>query len=367
MIMKKSKAILSLMIGTIALSVLSLSFSLAWYASSDRLLVNTIDIDLRGEAHLLISTSPEKETFKESLETEELNSVKEFIPTSSMYQSRWMNNKSDTPVFYDTSSDIALEGIPKLQTTSSGFYQQKIYLLSDINYYATLSGVDSLFKSDETANSLRAQALTSEIKDLTEEEIETKLNNLVNSLRVSILVPDEEYYRYYIVDPTKKENEITYYAGLLDNNADGYYDTYSERDENDNLVEKEIIYGEIDNRDQVKYNDPTSDTLSPTNQEFDKFTHRFFGNSFEGKSKETAYTFNKEQSKEAGVVFKEEPSISLEELEGYNSPLLIPCYRGQVREIVVSIYLEGWDEDCYNSTMGASFISTLSFKLLRGI
>ena len=284
------------MIGTIALSVLSLSFSLAWYASSDRLLVNTIDIDLRGEAHLLVSTSPEKESFKEQIEKEELNQVEEFIPTSSMYASNWMDQKSDTPLFYDAASDQAPSGVPVLKTSNSrGYFQQKFYLLSDINYYATLSGVDSLFKSDETANSLRAQALTKEIKDLTEGEIEAKLNELVNCLRISILVPDEEYYRYYIVDPTKKENEITYYAGLLDNNGDGYYDTYETRQNNNDLIEKEIIYGEVENRDAIKYDNPTSDTLS-LNPEHNAFTHRFFANSFEAQNKETAYTYNKQQS-----------------------------------------------------------------------
>ena len=254
--MKRSRLILSLIVSTMALAVLSLSFSLAWYASSDRLLINTIDVNIDTDAHLRVSTSPELDSFKESLEQSELNTVEEFIPTSSMYQSRWMNNKSDTPIFYDTSSDTAPLGVPTVEPSEKGYFQQKFYLLSDRNYYATLSGVDSLFSADKDANSLRAQALQGEINDLSSAQIEEKLDDLVNCLRVSILVTNEEYYGYYIVDPTKDEDKPTYYAGLLDNNGDGYFDTYEVND-NNQTVEKEIIYGEVENRENISYDDPT--------------------------------------------------------------------------------------------------------------
>ena len=361
--MKKSRLIIALITGTIALSVLSLSLSLAWYASSDRLTINTIDLNIRTDpdVDLLISTSPELDTFKESLSQEDLNEVKEFIPTSSMNQDTWMNDKSDTPLFYDTSSDIAPGGKPEVRVSDQGYYQQKLYLLSNINYYVTIDTEQSFLKSDETANSLRAQALASDIKELSTEQIEEKLNKLENCLRMSILVTNPDYYRYYIIDP-HKGNEETYYAGRLDNNGDGYYDTYPEATD---APEKEIIYGEIENRNAIAYDAPKSDKLEP-NPDYDPFKNHFFGNSFEAKSKENAYTYNEAQSFEAGVKYKQEPSITLEEIAGDNNPVLIPCYNGVVTEIVLSIYLEGWDVDCYNSTMGASFMSTLSFKLFKG-
>ena len=367
--MNKRRLIISLVTGTIALSVLSLSFSLAWYASSDRLLINTIEIDIKGDHELLISTSPELDSFKESLSREELNQVDQFIPVSSMYQNKWMDNKSDTPIFYDTSSsNVPSNGMPNLRASENGYYQQKLYLRSNMttNYYATISGVDSLFKSDETANSLRAQALKGEIKDLSEEEINEKLNDLVKSLRVSILVTEEEHYNYFIIDPTKEEDEVTTYAGRLDNDGDGYFDTYELRDENQNIIEKEVVYGEVNNREAIKYDDPTGTTLS-LSHDYNGFKNHFFGNSFNGISKETAFTYNQEQSFNAGVSYAKEQSLSLEDLDDYDTPLLIPLYVNEATEIVVSIYLEGWDKDCYNSTMGASFISTLSFKLLRGM
>ena len=366
--MNKRRLVISLTIGTIALSVISLSASLAWYASSDRLLINTIDVDLRTDESvgLYISTKPDKDSFKDKRLTNELNVVQEFVPVSSMLQENWMSSKSDTPVFYDTSSDIAPDGVPNVDIGTRGFFQQKLYLLSNIDYYATFDVEETFIKADKDANHLRAQALVGKVGELTVDEIEEKLNKLENSMRFSILVTNPDYYRYYIIDPNKKENEVTYYAGRLDNNGDGYYDTYPARDANQQLIEKEIIYGEIENRNDISYDSPKSDTLTPVDN-YDPLRNQFFANSFEGKSKETAYTYNEQQSLDAGVKYKAEPSISLEEIASDDNPVLIPCYNGVVTEIVLSIYLEGWDLDCYNSTMGASFESTLSFKLLRGI
>ena len=365
--MNKKRIIVSALIGTIALSALSLSISLAWYASSSRLQVESIDISIKGDAHLLVSTSEERDSFKESLTKEDLNAVDKFIPVSSMHKNTWMEEKKEFPVFYDTSSPVVpSSGIPNLTVADYGYFQQKLYFLSDVNYYVTLSGTESLFDVDEESNFLRAQELHKSVPSLSVEEIQEKLNGLVNSLRISILVPDANHYQYYVIDPTRKEHEVTYFAGLLDNDADGYFDTYETRDANNNIIEKEVVYGEVNNRESVKYDDPKGGQLIP-NPNFDPTENRFFGNSFNGKSKETAYTFNESASSSNGVTFAKEESISLVDLESPANPVLIPCYRNEVREIVVSIYLEGWDLDCYNSTMGASFISTLSFKLLGGI
>ena len=358
--MRKRKLIISLILGTLTLGVLAVpAATIAWYASSDRLLVNTIDLDLRTDESvgLYISTSSEKDSFSNEIKQEKLNKVEEFIPCSSMRQSDWMNEQSDTPHFYEITSEISDVGLE----TDVGYFQQKIYLLNNIDYYITLDPEQTFITSNKTANNLRAQALAGEISELNVDEIEEKLNKLENSMRFSILVTNPDYYRYYIVDPNKEENEVTYYAGRLDTSGLGYYDTHME-----GTQEKETVYGEVENRNQIKYNAPISETFT-IDPNYDPFKKHFFGNGFEAKSKENAYTFNKEESLAAGVSFKEEQSISLEDLESDDNPLLIPCYNGVPTEIVLSIYLEGWDKDCYNSTMGASFTAQLSFKLLRGI
>ena len=357
--MNKRRFVISLILGTVALSVISLSASLAWYASSDRLQVNSIDLDLRTDESvgLYIGTSTNEEAFKEKLSNEDLNKVKQFAPTSSMFYNHWLDAKKDMPEFYNvTEHDIY--GVPDFDKPSSdGFYQQKLYLLNNIDYYVTLDTEQTFITSDKTSNHLRAQALVGKVGELTVDEIEEKLNKLENSMRFSILVNTPNFYQYYIIDPNKDENKVTYYAGRLDVNADEYYDTFNDR---------EILYGEVENRNQIAYDNPTSDTLAP-NDDYDPFRHSFFGNSFEGKSKETAYTYNEQNSLQAGVKYKQEPSISLDDINSNDNPLLIPCYNGVPTEIVLSIYLEGWDLDCYNSTMGASFDAQLSFKVLRGI
>ena len=193
------------------------------------------------------------------------------------------------------------------------------------------------------------------VGELTVDEIEEKLNKLENSMRFSILVNTPNFYQYYIIDPNKDENKVTYYAGRLDVNADDYFDTFNDR---------EILYGEVENRDAIVYDNPEDPTFV---KPFRETPNEFFGNAFSGKNDKSAYTYNEQNSLQAGVKYKQEPSISLDDINSNDNPLLIPCYNGVPTEIVLSIYLEGWDLDCYNSTMGASFDAQLSFKVLRGI
>ena len=355
--MNKRKLVISLILGTVALSVISLSASLAWYASSDRLQVNSIDLDLRTDESvgLYIGTSTNEEAFKEKLSNEDLNKVKQFAPTSSMFHNHWLDAKKDMPEFYNlTEHDIY--GVPDFNKPSSeGFYQQKLYLLNNIDYYVTLDTEQTFITSDKTSNHLRAQALVGKVGELTVDEIEEKLNKLENSMRFSILVNTPNFYQYYIIDPNKDENKVTYYAGRLDVNADEYYDTFNDR---------EILYGEVENRDAIVYDNPEDPTFV---KPFRETPNEFFGNAFSGKNDKAAYTYNEQNSIQAGVKYKQEPSISLDDINSNDNPLLIPCYNGVPTEIVLSIYLEGWDLDCYNSTMGASFDAQLSFKVLRGI
>ena len=355
--MNKRKLVISLILGTVALSVISLSASLAWYASSDRLQVNSIDLDLRTDESvgLYIGTSTNEEAFKEKLSNEDLNKVKQFAPTSSMFHNHWLDAKKDMPEFYNlTEHDIY--GVPDFNKPSSeGFYQQKLYLLNNIDYYVTLDTEQTFITSDKTSNHLRAQALVGKVGELTVDEIEEKLNKLENSMRFSILVNTPNFYQYYIIDPNKDENKVTYYAGRLDVNADEYYDTFNDR---------EILYGEVENRDAIVYDNPEDPTFV---KPYKETPNEFFGNAFSGKNDKAAYTYNEQNSLQAGVKYKQEPSISLDDINSNDNPLLIPCYNGVPTEIVLSIYLEGWDLDCYNSTMGASFDAQLSFKVLRGI
>ena len=370
--MNKSRLILSSLVGTIALGALSLSMSLAWYASSDRLSISSLDMTVKSDDLLKISTSSDLSTFTDKLDlnSDEYEQNGErfiFSPVSSMYKDDWLTAEATKPLFYDSSFNDGVDASSKSEVFS-GFYQKKLYLLTPTNYYVGLDIKQSLFENDETANLLRARQFCASEENaelqLNEDEVKEALDKLINCLRVSVLINDvneeEMENRFFILNPTKQEDEKTYLGGLLDNDNDGYYDTYSEFDENNEVINKEIVYGEVNDRSLISYKAPVAPN---TDDERLQTADRFHGNSFSGQSKKSAYTFDKETSFANGLEFKEEGALSLNELES----IMIPCYANEPREIVVSIYLEGWDLDCVNATMGASFNTKLSFKLLRGI
>lgn len=380
--MNKRRIVLSAIIGTIALSALSLSISLAWYASSDRLGVNTVEISIQATRGLKISKSTDPDSFVGGIKEGKSDFL--FSPVSAMNQSLWMDEKGDTPKFYDCSNYLVpSDGIPMQDETNRGFYQQTYYLLSDSNFYATLD-VDP---DDENAcfcevlngdNLPKAQEIYHDVPGLglTVEEIKAKLDELIKSIRISILIPDENYYEYYIVDPYKATDQNgdyieTIYGGRLDNSRSGFFDVYETRKPNNEsgYDQKEVVYGELNDRSLIVYDDPINPTGEHSNQDEPSIVRHFFGDSFHpaNGSIDTAYTYNEQASKENGLEIAKEKSYSFDELRTNNPAILIPCKANTPRKIIVSFYLEGWDTDCINYTMGSSFDINLSFKLLRVI
>ena len=368
--MNKSRLILTSLVGTIALGALSLSMSLAWYASGDRLGVSAVDMEIKSDGLLRVSTSKELSTFVTDLDLnslEEGDQISYFKPVSSMYRENWFANEQK-PLFYDCSTADAF-GDTHSSYATSGFYQTELYLLSATNQNVGLDVDQSLFENDEATNLLRARQFCASERNaslnLTVDEVASALNKLVDCLRVSILINDVDgdlEDRFFIINPTKQENEQTFLGGRLDNDNDGYYDTYPDVDPTGQKdhVEKEIVYGEVNDTSLVTYASP--EDPNAIDEVIDQ-SHYYFGNSFSAVSKKSAYTFDEQSSLANGLTFKEEGALSLNELD----KIVIPCYQNEPRQIIVSIYLEGWDIDCINSTMGASFNTKLSFKLLGGI
>ena len=378
--MNKRRIVLSAIIGTIALSALSLSFSLAWYASSDRLGVNTVEIAVQATRGLKISKSEDLDSFVS--EYREAPSDFLFSPVSAMNQSLWMDEKGDTPKFYDCSNYLVpSSGEPKQEETQRGFYQQTFYLLTDSNYYVTLDvdrNDDNQLYTDvrNGDNTAKAQEIYHDIPDLglSVEEIKAKLDELINSLRISILIPDENYYEYYIIDPYKKQDQNgdyieTIYGGRLDNSRDGFFDTYESIGDDDKYIKKEVVYGEINDRSLICYDGPVNPSGEHSNEDEPSIVRHFFGDSFHPVygSIDAAYTFNEEASYENGLTIAKEKSYSFDELRTSDPGIKIPCKANTPRKIIVSFYLEGWDTDCINYTMGSSFDIDLSFKLLKVI
>lgn len=373
----KKRLIISSLIGVTALTAVSLSLSLAWYSSGDRLAISSVDLSVRTDPKLKVSTSNDLSTFvdKIDLNSDEYEEDSEkflFKPVSTMYRDGWLNENKNEPIFYDSSFVASINGDNKL-VAEQGFYSKKIYLLTEQDYYVGIDAKESLFENDKAANSLRAQEIyaskDNEEAQLSVAQIEEALNKLRDCLRVSILINDVEDDRYInnrfsVINPTKEsDDDKVYFGGLLDNDNDGYYDTVPMLD-NNQVVQAEYLYGEINDRELAKYHDPEN----PGGEDEKKNpSPKLLGNSFLGDHKKTVYTYDELASINNNMQFKEEGAISLENLENFDKGIIIPCYANQPREIVISIYLEGWDLDCINGTMGASFNTKLSFKILRGL
>jgi len=373
----KRRFIISSLISVTALLAVSLSFSLAWYSGGDRLSISMVDLSVRTDPLLKVSTSNELSTFVDKLdlnsdEYEEESEKFLFKPVSTMYREDWLNSDADEPVFYDSSFVASVDGDNRLEATQ-GFFQKKIYLLTEQNYYVGLDVEKSLFDNDETANSLRAQEIyaskENEEMQLSVDEIKESLNKLRNCLRVSILINDVEDVskmndRFNIINPTKEADDKVYFGGVLDNDNDGYFDTIPIHDQSGNPAKAEYLYGEVNDRSYIKYQNPE---IPGYEDEKKETASKFHGNSFVGDHMKSAYTFDKTASLTNNLEFKEEGALMLDEIEDWDKGIKIPCYRNQPREIVISIYLEGWDLDCINGTMGASFNTKLSFKIIRGL
>ena len=351
--MNKKRLITTSLIGVIGLISLSISFSLAWYASSTRLAVRTIKIEIDDDRDLKISTSTDRDSFKQTLQegVDDLNKVELYKPVSSMLSKEWMDQYADMPQFRDSSSIENIDGQAISDVLDGGFYRQELYLLADDDVYVTIDPEKTKIEADKDANreSARDYVGRTWFQNYTEDQVYESLNNLVNCVRISVLVPDRDAYDYKIVDPYKSGETLL--GGLLDNMNDQYYDTY------ENTVGQyyEIVYGEVYNRDKIVYDEPTN-VDSVVTGEYSAFNARIKG---------SAHHFNYEASVANGFSIKQEESLTLDDLKGVNSKIKIPCKRGEPRKIVLSIYLEGWDRDNINNTMGAHFISDIAFKIAR--
>lgn len=352
--MNKKRLITGFMISVIGLLSLSVSFSFAWYASSTRLQVRTINITVEESRDFKISTSPELETFKYTLNDQVDDIVKPDVykPVSSMFSSLWMAEKAQMPEFRDSSSSENSRGVAFSDATSGVFFSQEFYLWADDDLWVTIDPDKTQILPDEAKNKETAKKVkNNEIyAGKSEDEIVQDLNDLVNCMRISVLVPDVECYDYKIVDPYKSGETLL--GGLLDNLNDQFYDTYYD-DQKQGYYE--IVYGEVYNRDKIVYDEPTHENIEPIGPY----------SAFNARIKGEAHHFNYEASVANGFRIQQEDSLSMDDLRGVNAKLRIPVYNNVPRKIVLSLYLEGWDKDNINNTMGASFISDIGFKIIR--
>ena len=349
-------------LSVIALSVASVSMSIAWYASSRNLYINSIDITIDTDRMLEISTSKDGD-FVDFINHSELDPRGVFLPLTSAHSDDWMSLGKDMPVFYDESKCYEHENVPLYTASNNGYFSQKFYLKSDDDIYVTIDPSQTYIKApdpnvfEENNNLKRAieylQKDEERYRGYSVQEIQTMLDKIVNAMRFSILVKDEkDNYQYYIIDPHKEGD--TYLGGLLDNDVDQYYDYYIEEGSS-KLYER--VYGEIIGDVTDYYDDDPLDRES----DFEKIGQK--PSAFNARHKAGVIKFNQEDAKKEGIIKKEE-SFSLDDFK-QGVPFHFPVYMKEPKEVVVSIYIEGWDFDSINYTMGAAFYSNLTFKIER--
>ena len=354
-----------MLIGVIALSAATVSMAVAWYATSRQLYINSIDITIDADRELEISATRDGEYVEHiNFNENETNGI--FMPVTSAHSSLWLSNEPDTPTFYDETKFSEIEDASLFDKTTTGYFSRKIYLRSDDDVYVTINPEKTFIKNYETEfrdyNKEYARRLYNEYqlyqdeyyKNLTIDEIEERLDRVIKAMRFSILIKDVDEYSYTIIDPLKEGDTLL--GGVLDNDVDRYYDYYqvSGTDEY-----KERVYGEITAKpEQYVYDDALTEDSSLIDESDAP-------NAFNARHKKGIKRFNLEESINKGLEIKKEEAIDLADFNNEVKPYYFPVYRNTPKEVVVSIYIEGWDLESVNYTMGATFISELSFKIYR--
>ena len=349
----------------LAMSVASLSFSIAWYASATRLFVEGIDISIQSERKLQISTTTKEEDFTSHIPYEKLkHNVGVFAPVSTVFSDEWIQKplENPTPVFYDQSFPWVLKGEPERHEAHFNYYSQEIYIDCDDDVFVTIDPKSTFLIENNYSKTPEEKAIQEENPELSEKDIAMKKAELSKAMRFSILVPldgpDSDEYYYYVYDPNKLETDKeVVFGGVLDNSNQKdahYYDSYI----GDDGELYETVYGDVNDRSLIVHESTVPDEDSKIIGE---------RSAFNAMHKKGVHKFDYKASYEKGMRFATEKSIGKYELKKNPGLISIPVY-GQTkgpRKIIVSIYIEGWDLRSINSTMGASFLANLSFEILR--
>ena len=347
--MNNRRIVLTILIGAIALG--SASATLAWYGASNKLLIEAVEITIDGERELKISTSDNIESFKDELTYEELNKVGAFIPVSSMFKDAWVSQKSNKPLFYDASHySLDAHGVPIPWESSYGYFSQDVYILADDDVYVTIDPMQSFMRPNSLFNNAYADNNADE--ENSREDIILKLNELVKAMRFSILVSDDDFYSYTVINPNNLTDDVLF-GGALDNNnaSHGYFDYYQVGNDL-----QEVVYGDIKDRSLLKYNEAA-------NEDSD-YVKEGESSAFNARHKKGVKSFDLEESIDQIAI---EDRVTFDEINVDREKFYFPVYRDTPRKITLSIYIEGWDLASINSTMGASFESKLAFEIYREI
>lgn len=341
------------LISLIALSIISLGFTLSFYTSGQDLGFTDLNVSLASDPKLEIGIKNESEKiiyYENEVPSSALSNyiVNEFTPVSSMYSNLFLENKSEFPVFrdrYEGVTNLDPSSYKESKVASSGYFSIELYLRSDYDIYVTLSE-ESYIKEDEETNESKAKNLLYRYSGYTESEIFNNLNNIKKSMRIGLY--DSLNAKNTIIDPFK--DSLTPLFGILDVDNDRYYDSFI--DKNDFKV-KELLYGEYENEENIVYSYNSSEIRIPVNEL----------NAFSAFHKEDSYIVDLEASLNNGLIGKYEDSVSLNEVSDDQTFILLN--HDEPKRIVLSLYIEGWDKDNIGLVEYGAFMSYIKFKVTK--
>lgn len=360
----EKKRVIALGIATLSLLTASaVTSTVAWYTGSNYLAITDINIGLLDPK---LSISVDDQHFFNKLKDEDLDKPAKFKSVSSIFSDEWIANKGERPIFkggYASGSKYVCNQSSDSKDATGGYFCQEMFIKCDTNAYITLDAEQTNFRPDEKSNRALSEdeeflnKMSAQYPNLSREQLKNKLytdlNNVVKSLRLSILVLDSDSsdayddYGYYIIDQFKEQGNDTYYGGVLDTDDDGYFDTYKH---------KEILYGDIRSTDENKtveecvvYDEPLS---SPTTIS-EEYLTCFVAQNYAGDEK-----VNLLDSTDLEIA--KENSYDLSEAE---QTMLIPVTSSHSQHIVLSIYQEGWDKDNTDFVRYSHFFVNVLFKI----
>ena len=364
--MKKDRLIIAFFGLISATLIASISMTFAWYASGELLGVNPIVISFVGDKEIFAALPPENPEdeidYQTTLRFNDEVFDKVYRPVSSMFSQEWLDIFASKPVFRTGYQQVTHDNVDSYTRSNAitldedGYFSKELYLYSKYNVIVTLNAEETKFLADEKANKNTAKSLSNDPTEIA--RITEDLNNVTKSLRMSLLIPDEEHenreeYKYYIVDPYKEET--TYLCGPLNTNDPNveYYDCYYTE-----TGAYEYYFGEYNNESKLIY-DESLDEDEPLSGRVDKFN---------AKHRKGTHVANIELSEANGFVRGVENSLTLKEAdittaEGYENGIRVKLNAFEKKKIVLSMYLEGWDKDNIGYTEKGQFTANIQFKI----
>ena len=305
--------------------------TIAWFSVSDFLTVGNIYVTTTNH-DIRIGQRNEKGMIEFASNDEIHNDTQAFLtPVSSMFQ----DNSEYSATSFPTLSNEYPSALGYRQTgvATTGFYQEEIFLTTDVGTYVYLDPTTSV-TANTSLNEIAAVQTGYSVEDL---------NKVEEAIRVSFYSEDG----YVIYEPNVETSSKTKLGGLLDVS---FYDGYIDY----NSSFEEVLYGEYNEDANLVYEDAVDHDV--VHHEYDDSKP-----GVGGKTKAGIKHLNLERSaSEGGLKIKEEESYSLSEL-GHTKKWVTYIAPNEIKRLVITIYLEGWDKECSNELISAAFSAHIAF------